>query len=278
MGKTTARQALQAQLLDMCRQDKRIAGLVDYSAEDERILESRTDFALTLFIIDTYFDTFVLELEAWFTRFGPPLLLLREAENTIRVVYDAQPLPVHLTAICLPANSMHLTLDRPALEANVLYDATGQLTTALHQAADAFPTDQQATFEELASTFWYDLLDTLCKLLRGDQWNACQLFHVSVLPALIRLLRLEATIISQWYNHHSGIEPALPAERLARLNACLPTAATLAGTARALRKSIELGSEVCRSIAALHGFRWPHALAERIEAIVLFWLPSDRCT
>ncbi|WP_201379319.1 aminoglycoside 6-adenylyltransferase [Ktedonobacter sp. SOSP1-52] len=118
-----------------------------------------------------------------------------------------------------------------------------------------------------AQSFWYYLLDSVCKLRRGDQWGTRQLFHVTVVPPLIRLLRLEAGATSHWHGYPApqGIERALSPKRLSQLNACLPASASLNGMADALKNAANLAYEVCSNLATQHSYAWPQELAERVK-------------
>ncbi|GHO71273.1 hypothetical protein KSC_101650 [Ktedonobacter sp. SOSP1-52] len=146
------------------------------------------------------------------------------------------------------------------------------LTSYMQQLAkqDLHPSDLREAFEQTALSFWYYLLDSVCKLQRGDQWGTRQLFHVTVIPPLIRLLRLEGNAISRWYGYPTaqGIERALSPERLVQLNACLPDAASLKGMADALKNTTQLASEVCSNVTTRYGYVWPQVLAKRVEIVL----------
>jgi hypothetical protein len=131
--------------------------------------------------------------------------------------------------------------------------------------------DVGAAFEQVCGDFWYFLLMAFCKLQRGQQWFARELFHQVVLDNLFRLLRLEANALDRWSVASTAwnIERLIMPGRLAQLDACIPAAGT-DGLSQALYTTARLGREVCEAIAAREGWTWPEALGERVVGIMEF--------
>jgi Streptomycin adenylyltransferase len=280
MSETSVRREMVQRIADIGQHDHRIVGLVDYGSAGGHEVDSWSDIDVAVFLYDAQFETFTSALPEWLDQLGVLLLLIKN-ETTghplTRAVYDVEPLPLRVDMVYYRLGEMRNALRWPQIPtadtASVWYDATdGQLTFYMQQLADQNlrPSDLREAFEQTAQSFWYYLLDSVCKLQRGDQWGTRQLFHVTVVPPLIRLLRLEGDAISRWYGYPTtqGIERALSPERLVRLNACLADAASLKGMADALKNTAQLASEVCSNVATQHDYAWPQILAKRVEMVL----------
>jgi hypothetical protein len=94
-------------------------------------------------------------------------------------------------------------------------------------------------------------------------------FESEPLSYLCYLLRLEAGATRRWRASQAAfeVERTLSAERLARLEECVPARGP-ESLPRAMSATVRLGREVCSNIAAAHGWTWPEALAERVMEIL----------
>jgi hypothetical protein len=155
-----------------------------------------------------------------------------------------------------------------ARSATVWHDATGgRLAACMRELANQClaPPDPARAFEDTCGTFWYYLLYTNGKLERGDGlWGPLQAFHLTVLPSLFRLLRLEAGALDEWFGAPAAkdLDGILAPERRSQLEGCAPGQGPT-GQRQALRAAARLGRDVCAELARRHGWAWPETLAER---------------
>ncbi|GHO54852.1 aminoglycoside 6-adenylyltransferase [Ktedonobacter robiniae] len=277
MAEVLTREEMIRRIVEVGRRDHRIAGLVDYGSNGGLALDQWSDIDVAVFLHDTQFEAFVLALSEWLAQLGEPLLLINNVNSVrsfTRAVFDTEQLPLRVDIVYYYLGEMSTALHWPqepkADKVNVLYDATnGELTSCMRQLpnSDLHPSDLQETFELTARYFWYFLLESVCKLQRGDHWYTSYFFHNAVVPRLIYLIRLHEGAISRWFVNPrlKGLEQALSPEIMTRLNTCLPDTASPKGMTDAIKNTATLATEVCRNVAARHGYVWPEALAERVE-------------
>lgn len=275
MAELDGRSEMVRNVIGAARRDGRIVGLVDFGSRGGRWLDDWSDIDIGVFVRDDDFDVFVSEAAAWVARFGDLLLVLDIVPGgppLIRAAYDGRPLPLRVDAVFRREGEIDTAFGWPevptVVESVVSYDGTGgKLTTRMRACATQSlgprePTDE---FAQISGEFWYYLLDTLSKFGRGDEWGTRMLFHVAVVPGLVRLLRLEAGATERWRGTPTvqGIEEELPAHRMAQLDRCA-LSADRASTGSALDAAARLGQEVCVVLGARWGRQWPHQLAERL--------------
>jgi hypothetical protein len=276
MADPSARASLLQRILAAARSDERIVGVVDYGSSSEGRSDEWSDLDLTLFIRDTDYDAFARDWKRWAAQFGTLLLAYIGGVGHPWTVYAAQPIPLRVDFEC-QRESQIAGLERwpnspTSVEAMVLFDASGgRLAAGAQQLVGRSlrPADVLGTFERVCGDFWYYMLFVHCKLQRGDAWHARQRFHVEVMQNLFALLRLEAGALDHW----QGVSPASQAERwlsprrLAQLDACVPAGGP-EGLRAALTAAATLGREVCASIAAAQGWRWPEELGACVLALL----------
>jgi hypothetical protein len=150
----------------------------------------------------------------------------------------------------------------------VLYDDTnGQIRSRVSRLVgqSLAPENLAQAFEQVGGDFWYYLLRTYTKLLRGEHWAARHDFNFIITGNLLALLRIEADAVSRWRgaSASAGIEKVLSAGRLEQLNGCIP-GPTETDLKSALLRAASLGSEVSENIAQNHGLDWPASLAKKV--------------
>jgi hypothetical protein len=150
----------------------------------------------------------------------------------------------------------------------VLYDETnGQIRSRVSRLVgqSLAPENLTQAFEQVGGDFWYYLLRTHTKLLRGEHWAARHDFNFIITGNLLALLRIEADAVSRWRasSASAGIEKVLSAGRLEQLNQCIP-GPTEMDLKSALLRAASLGSEVSENIAQKHGLDWPASLAKKV--------------
>jgi hypothetical protein len=256
--------------------DPRIAGLLDYGSGGFGRADEWSDVDVAVFVRDEDFDAFTRDWKAWAGRFGTLLLAYTGRYGHPWAVYDAEPGPLRVDFDLHRASATEAVRGWPnsplSVESMVWYDVTGgRLTTAVAALVGKSlrPPDLRAAFDAECGDFWYFLLYTHAKLRRGQHWVARQVFHGEVMDHLFKLLRLEAGAIDYWdeFPNALGAERILSAERLARLDACVPPPGP-AGLWQAMATAARLGREVCANVAACHGWPWPDTLATRTVALL----------
>lgn len=277
MGESVARATLAERLRDLVGADPRIAGLVDYGSATG--LDDWSDIDVGVFLRDVEVDGFLLDRTAWLARLGAVVLRhdgVISGHPYTRTVYDLAPVPLRVDAVFYQEAEVGSAFRWPdvptAARVAIWCDRTdGRLTSAMGalEQQSLRPADLPEAFREVSDALWYALLDTSCKLERGDQWGVRLLFHGTVIPELIRLLRLEAGAVNRWYGTPTakGIDGALSPERRAHLHACIPDV-TLASIRQSLRTATELATDVSMLLAARYATPWPEALAGHIMALL----------
>jgi lincosamide nucleotidyltransferase len=256
-------------------QDPRIVGLVDYGSGSFGRADEWSDVDAGLFIRDADMDAFTRDWKTWAAGFGYLLLAYVGQIGHPWTVYDTSPIPLRVDFDLLRESELDSLARWPlspvSAEVLVLYDGTGRLTALAQQLIgnSLAPADPHAEFERLCGDFWYFLLYCHSKLSRGERWAARTVFETEPLSFLCYLLRLEAGATQRWRASSAAfdIERTLSAERLARLEECVPARGP-ESLLRAMITGAQLGREVCFNIASTHGWTWPEALAERVIEIL----------
>lgn len=268
----TAQAVLLERLLAVARADPRIAGVLDYGSASYGRADQWSDLDLTLFIRDDGLPGFEAAWEQWATSLGDLLLAYRGHYGNPWTVYAAEPLPLQVDFNFYPASTVDRVRDwhsSPVSVAAMLrYDATGgrlRDSVAALLGRSLAPAQAGAEFMRLCGDLWYFILYAESKRRRGDGWQARQAFHTEVMEHLLRLLRLEAgaTARWQWSSAAFDIERDLPAERLRRLEDCVPATGN-DDLGRALRAAAALGHDTCAATASRHGWPWPERLGSAV--------------
>lgn len=281
---TAARAEMRRRLIAAAERDPRIVGLVNDGSLSAGRGDEWSDIDVSVFVRDEDFAAFASEWTAWAAQFGELLLAYISHVGHPWTVYAAEPVPLRVDFDLHRASTVDEVRGWPAsplsVEAMLWYDgAGGRLRDAVAALVGRSlrPSDPRAAFEQQCGDLWYELLYTLGKLQRGQHWVARQAYHCRVLEPLLMLLRIEADAgaLDRWQANPAAldVETALPAERLARLDGCIP-AGDEDGLRLALHAAALLGREVCQSIATQHGWPWPQQLAEQTVRLLASTAPA----
>lgn len=269
------RDGLRAAIIAAAAADPRVAGVLDYGSSGEGRGDAWSDLDMCLFIRDDHMQAFEAEWRPWAAGFGRLLLAYISGVGHPWAVYDTSPLPTRVDFAFQPESNADIILTMPnaphSAEEMVPHDASGgrlRERAARLVGQDLGPADVGMAFEAVMGDLWYYLLRGHSKLMRGHVWAARQEYGWLVLGNLIGLLRLEAGALARWRNGLTavGIEAALPAHRLAELEACVPGPGE-AGLRAACIQAIALGRELCAALAPRYGREWPAELADSIERL-----------
>ena len=277
MSFVAVRSQVRAAIVAASAADPRIRGLIDYGSASEGRADALSDLDLALFIDDAALPAFSADWKAWAAGFGELLLAYIGGVGHPWVIYEAGPMPLRVDFAFHALSTLDRIYTWPnaplSVDHMVLYDGTDGLQLSRHVAAivgqSLAPADPAAAFEQACGDFWYYLIRTHVKLLRGELWAARHDFNFVVTANLLALLRLECGATARWRatNASAGIERVLSPQRLAQLNACIPDA-TADGLPTALRASATLGADVCAAVAAREAWPWPAVLAERVRGLL----------
>ena len=191
-------------------------------------------------------------------------------------MFDATPLPLRVDFAFHRASALDIVLTWPNAPTStndmVLYDGTGGNLTAFVQqlvGQSLRPMDLHETFQSVCGDFWYYMLRTWTKVLRGELWAARYDFNFIILGNLVGLLRLEANQGERWRSTSAAInvEQILTQHRLAQLKSCIPDHDDTS-LRHVFSTVAQLGFETSDAIAGAHGWIWSKELAERVLAIV----------
>jgi len=271
LAETPARAAMRRRLIEAAERDSRVVGLLDYGSSSEGRLDEWSDVDVAVFVCDADYDAFARDWVSWAGQLGKLLLAFISHVGHPWTVYAADPVPLRVDFDLYRESEVDQVAAWPnspvSIEAMVWYDGTaGRLASVVEQLVgrSLAPADPRAAFDRHCGDFWYALLYTFSKLQRGEGWVARQAFYCRVLEPLLRLLRLEAGAVRRWRGSPAALEAeiTLSPERLARLERCASAPQT-AGVRAALGLAAALGREVCRAVAAKHGWSWPEELARR---------------
>lgn len=269
MPENAALIALRGRIIQAVHDDPRIVGLVDYGSSSEGRADEWSDLDLGLFIRDAAFEGFWEHWREWAAQLGDLLLGYVGYVGHPWAIFASDPMPLRVDFDLFRESAAGRLSDWPnspiSVESFVLYDSTiGPIREAAASLVgkDLHPDDPRREFERDCGDFWYFLLFSYCKLMRGEVWNARQVFHIVAMEALLRLLRLRFGATNRWQSSQSAwnIEIVLPPETLQRLNSCIPGTSE-AGVLRALSNAADLGREVCDELAAANGWEWPERLS-----------------
>lgn len=271
-----ARAWLRRRLVAEAARDSRVVGVVDYGSSGEGRGDEWSDVDVALFIRDPDMEEFERGWKSWAARFGALMLAYVGGVGHPWAVYDARPLPLRVDFAFHPESSLEVILTWPnspaSAESFVLYDATGGRLKGLAQklvGQSLGPRDVEKAFEAVCGDFWYYVLRTLVRVKRGQEWAARFDFNFILVGNLQALLRLEAGALERWRASSSavGIEHAIDAERLGRLNACIPGEG-VAELRRVMLDAARLAFDACAATAERNTWAWPRELAERVVLIL----------
>lgn len=272
MTPTDNRSKVQQRILEAARTDPRILGCIDYGSTSEGRGDEWSDLDIALFIQDSELELFEKNWKQWASQFGDLYLAYIGGIGHPWVVYQAAPLPLRVDFVFFPVSSLDKILEWPcsptSVDAMVLYDETnGQIRSRVSRLVgqSLAPENLAKAFEQVGGDFWYYLLRTHTKLLRGEHWAARHDFNFIITGNLLALLRIEADAVSRWRGASAsvGIEKVLSAGRLEQLNQCIP-GPTETDLRSALLRAASLGSEVSENIAQKHSLDWPASLAKKV--------------
>lgn len=266
------RSKVQQRILEAAQADPKILGCVDYGSTSEGRGDEWSDLDIALFIQDSELRFFEKNWKQWASQFGNLLLAYIGGIGHPWAVYDAAPIPLRVDFVFFPASNLDKILDWPcsptSVDAMVLYDDTGgQIRSRVSRLVgqSLAPESLTQAFEQVGGDFWYYLLRTHTKLIRGEHWAARHDFNFIITGNLLALLRIECGAVSRWRGSSAsaGIEKVLSAERLEQLNRCIPGPSET-DLKSALFRAASLGHEVSESIAQKHSFGWPVSLAKKV--------------
>lgn len=274
-----ARDALLGRILERARADERVLAVLDYGSTSEGRGDAWSDIDLALAIRPDAWDAFTEGWRVWLDACGPVLLgFVSFVGHPWAVIgTDAAPVRVDLHLYGGPPDE-DLAAALPSwpnapvsTEAMLLFDREGSLAepVAALVGRSLAPENVAATFERVAGHFWYYVHRTWSKLNRDSSWDVRWNLTCILTGNLCALLRLESGAVDRWAasDAAAGIEDAISPERLARLNRCIPgpDPATLLP---ALREIVDLGAEVCATIASRLDIAWPEALAAEMRELI----------
>jgi len=272
---TTLEQTRQ-HIITAAQADPRIIGCIDYGSTSEGRGDEWSDLDIALFIQDSELESFEKNWKQWAARFGHLLLAYVGGVGHPWAVFEATPIPLRVDFVFFPVSDLDKILDWPcsptSVDSMVLYDGTGgQIRSRVsHIVGQSLaPEDLATAFEQVGGDFWYYLLRTHTKLIRGEHWAAHHDFNFIITGNLLALLRIECGAISRWRGSSAsaGIEKVLSAQRLEQLNQCIPGPSE-ADLKAALVRAASLGNEISANIAQKHGLYWPASLAKQVLEIL----------
>lgn len=263
---------LRQRVVDVARADSRIAGLLDYGSRSEGRDDEWSDVDLAVFIRDEDYDAFDREWEGWAAQFGPVLLAFVGDIDNHWVAYEHDPAPLRadfsLHRASVAASDALSTWPNAPLSVDhiLLIEKTGTLRPHVEAMVkrDLGPPDVPERFGLVVAGFWYYAIRTWNKLQRGPTWGVRFDLEFIMHGNLMALLSLEAGEVDRWTASDAAadIERDISPERLAVLNACIPTPDS-GSLAPSLARIICLGAIASSSAAERYGRPWPEALAAR---------------
>ena len=272
---TTLEQTRQ-HIITAAQADPRIIGCIDYGSTSEGRGDEWSDLDIALFIQDSELESFEKNWKQWAAQFGHLLLAYVGGVGHPWAVFEATPIPLRVDFVFFPVSDLDKILEWPcsptSVDSMVLYDGTGgQIRSRVsHIVGQSLaPEDLATAFEQVGGDFWYYLLRTHTKLIRGEHWAAHHDFNFIITGNLLALLRIECGAISRWRGSSAsaGIEKVLSAQRLEQLNQCIPGPSE-ADLKAALFHAASLGGEISANIAQKHGLDWPASLAKQVLEIL----------
>lgn len=267
---------LRQRVIDAARDDPRITGVLDYGSRSEGRDDEWSDVDLAVFIRDDDYNAFDAEWKAWAGRFGSLLLAFVGDIDNHWVAYAHEPAPLradfHLHRASAATDSYLATWPNAPLsvEHMLLVDKAGTLRP--HVAAmigrDLGPPDVPHRFSFVVAGFWYYAIRTWNKLRRGPTWGVRFDIDFIMHGNVMALLRMEAGKTDRWTSSDAAadIERDISPERLAALNACIPTPDP-ESLAPSLARIIRLGAIASAGAAERYDRPWPEDLAQRMIAL-----------
>lgn len=159
-----------------------------------------------------------------------------------------------------------------SVEDMLLLDREGVLSADVeHMVGRSLaPDDVASTFSSVSANFWYYVHRTWCKLQRGAGWDVRWNITTALTGNLCALLRLESGATDRWLatDAASDIEYVIDENRHRQLNRCIP-GRDATSLIMAFREIVELGVDVCASLAARHGVSWPEELGRTMQGYAL---------
>ena len=274
-----ARQRLLAMILDHARADARVLAVLDYGSTSEGRGDAWSDIDLALAIDPAAWHDFTARWREWLAACGPVMLAFISFVQHPWAVMETEAWPVrvdlHLYGGPPDGDLLAALPEWPnapkSVDAMLLFDREDRYRAAVTAmiGASLGPEDVAATFTSVSGHFWYYVHRTWSKLQRDSAWDVRWNITVILTGNLCALLRLEAGSTERWQasDAASGIEQAIPAERLAQLNRCVP-GIDEASLVTALREMVDLGAEVCEVLAARQGVDWPSGLATTMRELL----------
>jgi hypothetical protein len=269
---TTTLDQTRQRILKAARADPRILGCVDYGSTSEGRGDEWSDLDIALFIQDSELESFKKNWKQWAAQFGTLYLAYIGGIGHPWAVFEANPIPLRVDFVFFPASNLDKILEWPcsptSVDAMVLYDDTGgQIRSRVSRLVgqSLTPESLAQAFEQVGGDFWYYLLRTHTKLIRGEHWAARHDFNFIITGNLLALLRIECGAVSRWRGSSASanIEAVLSAQRLEQLNQCIP-GPTEADLKTVLFRAASLGCEVSENIAQNHSLDWPDLLAKKV--------------
>lgn len=271
----TARDCLLTALLDAARDDDRVLAVLDYGSTSEGRGDAWSDIDLAIVIDPDAWEEFRDGWRGWLQRCGHVLLGF--------IAFPGHPWAVIETSVAPVRVDLHLYGGAPdhgilealphwpnspgSVDAMLLFDRNGALAGEVAKLVgqSLAPADPAETFADVAAHFWYYVHRTWSKLHRDSAWGVRWNLTFIVTGNLCALLRLESGATERWAASDAadGIEAAISAARLEQLDQCIPgpDPDTFVPT---LRRCVELGIDVCDSIAAQTDREWSRDLGARM--------------
>ena len=274
-----ARDRLLAAILTQARADERVLAVLDYGSTSEGRGDSWSDIDLALAIDPTAWDDFTARWREWLASCGPVMLAFVSFVGHPWAVLETDAWPVRVDLHLYggpPDDDLHDALpDWPnapdSVDAMLLFDRENRFHEAVGAKVGTSlgPDEIVAAFASVSGHLWYDVHRTWSKMQRESAWDVRWNITFVLTGNLCALLRLESGSTERWLasDAASGIERAISADRLARLNRCIP-GPDETSLLPALREIVELGADACEVLAARHGVDWPSNLAATMRALL----------
>lgn len=267
-------------ILNHARRDERVLAVLDYGSTSEGRGDAWSDIDLALSIRADAWDDFTVNWEAWLAECGTVLLgfLSFTGHPWAVLATEAAPVRVDLHLYGGPPDTdlrsaLAMWPNAPSsVEDMLLFDREGALSAEVkHMVGRSLaPDDVASTFSSVSANFWYYVHRTWSKLQRGTGWDVRWSITTALTGNLCALLRLESGATDRWLatDAASGIEYVIAENRHRQLNRCIP-GRDAASQIAAFREIIELGVDVCATLAARHGVSWPEELGRTMQGYAL---------
>lgn len=277
----TARDQLLDMILSKARDDDRVLAVLDYGSTSEGRGDAWSDIDVAISIRPDAWDDFNAHWRPWLEACGPVLLGFISFVGHPWAVIDTNAAPVRVDLHLYggpPEDSLQSAMEQwpnspTSVEAMLLFDRAGALSddVARMVGRTLAPHDFAETFTDVSAHFWYFVHRTWSKLHRTSDWDVRWNITFMLTGKLCALLRLEAGSTQRWTAYEaasgSGIEQAVSADRLARLNQCIPGPGSDT-LLPAFRNLVDLGAEVCDATARRHNVPWPEELAAWMDTLL----------